>query len=263
MSMNSNLQATRELPRIMILHGMKLAFRLLLLLAAAFVYFTGWFGTSVSPTQGPEKHSFLLTVIWVYFFVEMAARFFPSKMESMGCQKQFAQNYVPQKRRDGPPVKRQSARVTFLVAAVWIIFNAVIAALYFAQWIDAGFMLLVSLGYSVCDKICVLFFCPFQIWLMKNKCCTSCRIYNWDFAMMFTPMIFVGGVYGLSLFLPALALLIHWETAYRRYPERFSEDSNASLACAGCPEKLCQHKKQMYRLYEQKRARHKDVRTAG
>ena len=57
--------------------------------------------------------------------------------------------------------------------------------------IDEGVLWLVCLFYGVCDMICILFFCPFQSWFLKNKCCCTCRIYNWDYAMMFTPLFFI------------------------------------------------------------------------
>ena len=127
----------------------------------------------------------------------------------------------------------------------WLLLNGIIGGLYYAGVLDGGVLLLISLAYSVCDMICILFFCPFQTWFMKNKCCTTCRIYNWDYAMMFTPMLFLGNLYGLSLLGVALALLIQWEVLALRHPERFSEQTNAALACPNCQEKLCHHKKQL------------------
>lgn len=62
------------------------------------------------------------------------------------------------------------------------------------------------------------------------------RIYNWDFAMMFTPFIFVPNVYTWSLLGFALALLARWEITVQRHPERFSEKTNACLSCKNCPE---------------------------
>ena len=66
--------------------------------------------------------------------------------------------------------------------------------------------MLISLFYAVCDRICVLFFCPFQVWIMKNRCCVHCRIYRWDYVMMFTPLLFVPGPYSWSLL--GLALIL-------------------------------------------------------
>ena len=105
--------------------------------------------------------------------------------------------------------------------------------------------MLISLAFSVCDMICILFFCPFQTWFMKNKCCTACRIYNWDYAMMFTPLFFVNNLFFKSLLFVALALFIRWEMVFYFHPEYFSENTNGCLNCSNCTEKLCVHKKQI------------------
>ena len=139
----------------------------------------------------------------------------------------------------------QPARVTLLVAAVWLLLNGVIGAVYLLGWIDVGILVLISLGFSVCDMICILFFCPFQTWLMKNRCCTTCRIYNWDFAMMFTPLVFIPSLYTYSLLGAALLLLLCWEITYYLHPERFSPASNACLDCSRCKERLCNQKRQL------------------
>ena len=74
------------------------------------------------------------------------------------------------------------------IVTVTFTVNGIFGALHLAGVLDDGIMILLCSVYSVCDIICILFFCPFQTWFMKNKCCSSCRIYNWDYAMMFTPL---------------------------------------------------------------------------
>ena len=191
--------------------------------------------------------------VWIIFVVEMILRFFPSKLESMGCQKQFRHNYKP----NGENLKpiNQSWKQTALVAGIWLLLNGVIGALYFAGLIDKGILILIAIAYSVCDIICILFFCPFQTWFMKNRCCASCRIYNWDFAMMFTPLVFIPHWYTYSLLGCAVALLLRWEITYRRFPERFSTETNACLDCTNCKEKLCSHKKQLQGFLKKYRKR--------
>ncbi len=44
-----------------------------------------------------------------------------------------------------------------------------------------------------------------------NKCCTTCRIFNWDHLMMFTPMLFVKGFSSYSLILVAISVFAAWE----------------------------------------------------
>ena len=63
--------------------------------------------------------------------------------------------------------------------------------------------------------------------------------------MMFTPLLFIPSLYTWSLLGLALVLLVIWEGIYHRHPERFYEQTNESLKCVNCPEKLCHHKKQL------------------
>lgn len=104
--------------------------------------------------------------VWLFFIIGMSLRFFPSKFESMGCQKQFAKNYEPIGEQCVPT--NQSWKRTALVAVIWLALNAVIGALYFTGIFDRGMLILIALAYSVCDIICILFFCPFQTWFMPE-----------------------------------------------------------------------------------------------
>jgi hypothetical protein len=180
--------------------------------------------------------------------VEMIFRFFPSRFESPGCQKQFARNYI---KTGSTEIVIPDNNATILVALTWIIFNGIFGALRMADILDDGIMILLCSAYSICDLICILFFCPFQTWFMKNKCCSVCRIYNWDYAMMFTPLFFVRRDYSWSLLALSIALLVRWEITIFRHPERFSEKTNDYLQCRNCTEKLCVHKKQLKTLWKQ------------
>ena len=231
-----------KMSRIMAMHFVKLVFRSLLFLGATAVYIVNRIRNSDQLFGGYEDTPWLLWTVCIVFSAEMALRFFPSRLESPGCQKQFARNYVPA--GEAKPVLQSGAR-TFSVAAAWIGLNAIFGVLHCIHIIDAGILVLISLAYSVCDMICILFFCPFQTWFMKNRCCTDCRIYNWDFAMMFTPLIFIPRPQTWTLVGLSLILLLRWEITRRLHPERFSEATNQSIRCENCKEKLCHHKKQI------------------
>ena len=226
-----------RLSKISALHYYKLFFRSALFLYTLISYIIR--KLAAKPT---EYRPVTLIVVGAIFILEMFLRFFPSSLESMGCQKQFKRNFIPTE------VTLPSKRIDWSVAAVaaaWLGLNAIIGALYFAHVIDAGMLVIISLAFSVCDMICILFFCPFQTWFMKNKCCGSCRIYNWDYAMMFTPLVFIPNVYTYTILGVALLLLLYWEIAALCHPERFYEETNACLSCGACKEKLCHHKKQL------------------
>lgn len=245
-------RSTRRISVISHLHGIKLLARSLLFIFALVLYIINRVTEGGEVFCGAERIPGLLMIVWVAYAVEMLFRFFPSRLESAGCQKQFAGNYIPTG-NEAPP--RVPHRGILAVAAAWLSLNAVIGALYLTGLIDAGILILISLAYGVCDMICILFFCPFQTWFMKNRCCTDCRIYNWDYAMMFTPYVFVPDPYTWSLLGMSLLLLLRWEITVARHPERFSEKTNACLNCSNCKEKLCHHKKQLKIFWKKNKER--------
>lgn len=198
-------------------------------------------------SQSHGLRTAVLGIIWIVFMVEMILRFFPSRLESPGSQKQFATNYIKSGKTE---IVIPDNNATMLVALIWVCLNAPFGVLHMAGLLDDGIMILLSCAFAVCDMICILFFCPFQTWFLKNKCCSSCRIYNWDYAMMFTPLFFISSPYTLSLLFMSIALLLRWEITFYRYPERFSENTNEYLKCVNCTEKLCAHKTQLHTLWK-------------
>ena len=237
----------RKFTSVTRLHFARLVCRsvLLILLVIWYIRFKLEMGDGL--TAELEKYPVILIVTWMVFVFEMILRFFPSEYESPGCQKQFACNYIKSGNTD---IDVPENHATFLVALIWIIFNGIFGALHMTGILDDEIMILLCSVYSVCDIICILFFCPFQTWLLKNKCCSSCRIYNWDYAMMFTPLFFVRRFYTWSLLALSIALMLRWEITFFRHPERFSENTNEYLRCENCTEKLCAHKRQLWRFWK-------------
>ncbi len=236
----------KRLSSVSLLHYIRLVYRSVLFVLLLIGYISYRLQRGGEITSAIEQQPVLLAVTWAIFAVEMLLRFFPSRLESPGCQKQFKRNYIKSGQTE---IVISDNNATVLVALVWIVFNGIFGALRLMDILDDGIMILLCSAYSVCDMICILFFCPFQSWFMKNKCCGTCRIYNWDYAMMFTPLFFVKRAYAWSLLALSVALLLRWEIAVFRYPERFSENTNDYLKCRNCTEKLCAHKKQLRRLW--------------
>ena len=237
-----------RLSLISTMHYLKLVFRSILFITALVLYIIDKARNTGNLFGGITEKPIVLLIVFVIFTIEMFLRFFSFKTESMGCRKQFKMNYIPTGETNPD---RMSGIRTFIVAAAWITLNLLIGIPYLLGWYDAGILILVSLLFAVCDLICILFFCPFHTWIMKNKCCGTCRIYNWDYAMMFTPLAFIPNIFTWGIVTVSLILLIRWEVAYKLYPERFAENTNQSLACANCKEKLCHHKVQL-RVYLRK-----------
>lgn len=127
------------------------------------------------------------------------------------------------------------------VIIFWVIFNVAVGLLLDRfGWFNASTCLVWCLFYFLFDMICVVLWCPLQLVLMRNRCCTTCQIFNWDGIMTVTPLLIVPCWFSLLLILFALIVLARWELAFIRHPERFDERTNASLQCANCSDRLCQ-----------------------
>ena len=236
------------LSKLYLYHYLKLAFRILLFVSSLILYIIGRIDGSPLPFGEAGSYPVYWALLWLFFFTGMVLRIFPSKLETIGCQKQLKRNYVPT--GECKP-SLTSWKSTFLLAVCWIALNLVFGVLYLTHVFDAGILVLIALTYGVCDIVCILFFCPIRDWFLKNKCCADCRIYNWDYAMMFTPFIFIPHAFTWSLLGMSLVLLAIWEITYKLHPERFAKNTNASLACQNCKEKPCRHKKRIAKILEQ------------
>lgn len=237
-----------SLSHLYIYHYLKLAFRIVLFGVALVYYILSKLEGASLPFGEANDHPIFWTVLWLFFFMGMVLRIFPSKLETIGCQKQLKRNYVPTGETE-PSLTPTKSLVIFTIC--WVALNLLLGVLYLAKVYDAGVLILISLAYGVCDIVCILFFCPIRDWFLKNKCCADCRIYNWDYAMMFTPLIFIPHFYTWSLLGLGIVLLLLWEIMYKLYPERFAKNTNASLACQNCKEKPCRHKKRIAKIMKQ------------
>jgi hypothetical protein len=241
------MKMKRKISVVSVLHYIRLVYRFALFVLLLISYIRYRIFSADPVLESAEKIPAIIYITWAVFVAEMILRFFPSKYESPGCQKQFARNYI---KSGSTEISIPDNNAAVLVALIWIVFNGIFGALHLAGVLDDGIMILLSSAYSVCDIICILFFCPFQTWFLKNKCCSTCRIYNWDYAMMFTPLFFIRKSYSWSLLALSVALLIRWEITFYLHPERFSEKTNDYLRCRNCSEKLCAHKKQLASLWK-------------
>ena len=182
----------------------------------------------------------LLWVIWVF---DMILQIFPIKNQvPLGSQKLFANRFQPIKEKINHESLRNyvvsTTKAAYKVFVLWCGLIAVIGVLYFSGVMGKIGLFMTSVVFYVCDLICVLIWCPFRL-IMRNRCCTTCRIFNWDHLMMFSPMIFMGGFFAVSLLLLAFLAWLVWELCVMMYPERFWDRSNAALKCSECTDKLC------------------------
>ncbi|MGN0495759.1 MAG: hypothetical protein ACI4GW_05995 [Lachnospiraceae bacterium] len=186
-------------------------------------------------------------LLWLYFMGLMLLHIFPFEKIRLTMARRKAEEkpYVPVKNYDELQLLRfvQNQNVkAWTVMLVWLLANCVIGGLYLLDILDDADLLMCTVFFFLCDYICILFFCPFQKLIMKNRCCVNCRIYDWGHFMMFTPMLFIKNFFSWSLFITSCVVLIHWEVLYAKHPERFWHGSNQNLRCVNCKDKTCQIK---------------------
>ncbi len=185
----------------------------------------------------------LLHILWIIWVMDMIIQLIPVKAHiSIGSQKQFLAFFKPIKEKfNYKSLKNHIIMTThaaYKVFILWCCLIGIIGILYYLGFIDTVTIFVICTFFYMADLICVLIWCPFRL-IMKNRCCTTCRIFNWDHLMMFSPFLFVKGFYTQTLFLMAFLVWLIWELCVMMYPERFWENTNMSLRCSECTDKLC------------------------
>ncbi len=185
----------------------------------------------------------ILHLLWLTWMIDMLLQLIPVKAHiSIGSQKLFETLFRPIKEKINyknlKKYIKDTTAAAYKVMVIWIFVTVLISVLHLCGIIDTAIMVLIATFFYVCDLICVLIWCPFRL-IMKNKCCTTCRIFNWDHLMMFLPIISVNSFYSWSLVIFSFAIWLVWEVCVFVYPERFWENSNMALKCTECTDKLC------------------------
>ena len=183
-----------------------------------------------------------LHLLWAYWMYDMLAQLLPiGHKKALGSRKVYENAYRPAERFSADELSadtRASGKRALFVFVIWSALVAVLGALHANKVLNNAALFLISVFFYVCDLICVLIWCPFRL-MLGNRCCTTCRIFNWDHIMMFSPLVFIGSFFALSLFFMALAAFLKWELTVLRHPERFFPRTNTALRCTSCTDKLC------------------------
>ena len=184
-----------------------------------------------------------LHILWIIWMVDMIHQLIPvKKYMALGSQKQFKNRFKPIVEKINYAALRDyvisTTKAAYKVFVLWAALLTCIGILFYSDILSKLHLFMISVLFYVCDLICVLIWCPFRL-IMKNKCCTTCRIFNWDHLMMFTPMMFIDSFYTRTLLIFSFAIWVIWELCVMMYPERFWEVSNTSLKCSECTDKLC------------------------
>jgi hypothetical protein len=230
--------------RIRRLYEIRYAFRLLVLAFTVAMYVVAPQSFSVLTGLDFVRSFSWLHLLWVVWVVDMLSQLVPTRgYFAVGSLKHFKIHYVPFKLSvDNDRLKRFFRRGhidSLKVLGIWIAVVAVIGALRVTRVVAFNELLLISVFFYVLDLTFVLWWCPIRSFILKNRCCTTCRIFNWDHMMMFSPLLFIPGLFSLSLFGLAVVVFLVWEVGFTLHPERFWEDTNAALRCHNCSDRLC------------------------
>ena len=224
----------------------KFLFRCFVLIASAALFFFVPEEYEVMYGWNFFKEFSVFHILWLIWMMDMILQIFPSrKYLPLGSSKFSVNDFIPREMKSIHNVQNLVKYIkkcnldTIRIGVVWFLLIAAVAALYFTGVISGNMLLLFSVAFYVCDLICVLFWCPFRVWFMKNRCCTTCRIFNWDHMMMFSPIVFVPGFFTWSLCAVAIIVLVVWEYSFALHPERFYEGTNEALRCSNCTDRLC------------------------
>ena len=221
----------------------RLAGRCLALAAGILLYVHAPQAFRVAEGGGFFSSLSILHLMWLVWMLDMIQQLIPSrKGMALGSQKNFGVWFRPGREPVSSPAlkthSRAADRAAGRVFVLWAVVVCAIGLLYRRGLLSAPIMVLISVFFYVCDLICVLIWCPFRL-MLGNRCCTTCRIFNWDHLMMFAHLAFIPGFYTRSLASLAAVIWVIWEGSVRLHPERFWAGSNASLTCANCTDKLC------------------------
>ena len=189
------------------------------------------------------KEFHIFHILWFIWVFDMILQIIPLKNKvALGSQKLFKNRFKPIREKINTKTLKDYIKVitsgAYKVFIIWTLVIILIGILYYLGIINKTWLFMISVFFYVCDLICVLIWCPFRL-IMKNKCCTTCRIFNWDHLMMFAPLIFCGGFFAISLVVLAVLAWLIWELCVLIYPERFTEMTNVALRCSECTDKLC------------------------
>lgn len=177
----------------------------------------------------------------LYFVYNSLSIYIPKINEFAGSKKPFNYFYKSTKQRElSPSITAQDNKLAVLIFVLYFSTITLLGWLITAYFsLPSIYIFLVFLLLNLGDYICVLFWCPFRTIFLKNKCCTTCRITNWDRLMKFWILLFIPHIVSYVLFAIGLLIFVHWEITIYKHPERFYASSNELLRCYHCEESLC------------------------
>lgn len=137
----------------------------------------------------------MIHLLWFILMIDMLRNLFPKVQISISGLKRRGDYYKePEEGYDRLELLNHVQKMNigaWRVMLVWLTLNAVFAILYLTGLIGEAELLMLTVFYYLSDTVCMVLFCPFQKYIMGNRCCVDCRIFDWGYFMMYTPMLFI------------------------------------------------------------------------
>lgn len=186
---------------------------------------------------------YLYPLFFLYFIVDSFSVMLPMFNDSIYSGKMQKRLYkeVPNYNREKLKEKaRRNNKIAFLIFVLYSLGVLFFGLLYiYIDWFDEKFIYLIFFGLNFADYFCIMLWCPFRSWFLKNSCCTTCRISNWDRIMKFSILIFIPNIYTITIFVLGVGIFLYWEYHHLVHPERFYRISNQTLWCDNCDKITC------------------------
>jgi hypothetical protein len=212
----------------------RLFFAIILLL----LYLWLWLFSSL---YDPSISSLITWALFIYFLYDIIIALLPYKKKPLFSNKAFSKYFKPTQNIDLDYVSKQN-KFALIIFVLYTLLIIGIGLLYLHfDFLDTWFIYLSFLLFNIADYICVLYWCPFQHLFMKNRCCYSCRISNWDRFMKYSILLFAPNMLANILASLSIFVLLEWEYLHYKHPKRFYSLYNKTLSCSYCQVKLCKY----------------------
>lgn len=186
---------------------------------------------------------YLYPLFFIYFIVDSFSIIIPRFNDSIYSSKMQKSRYVEidnYSTEKLKALKRQTNKIALLIFAIYFGGISLIGVAYnYFSWFDRKYIYLLFFFFNFADYFCIMLWCPFRQFFLKNSCCNTCRISNWDRLMKFAILILIPNIYTISIFVIAVLIFLYWEYQHFVHPERFYRVSNKTLHCSSCDKITC------------------------
>ncbi len=189
---------------------------------------------------------YLFPLMFLYFVYDSIVILFPNLHSYIPSKKHVipgSTDLLPKRYQKLLTLKKNTnkrAIVTFILYFGALTFIGIIYLSY--DFLEEIHLYILFLLFNMLDYFCILIWCPFKAIILKNTCCYTCRITNWDRFMKFYILIFVPTIFTVTLVGLGLAIFLIWEYYHLVYPERFYSISSKVLQCSSCTTHTCSKK---------------------